>query len=69
LNLHIKPQRCLVRERPQPLAVPYKVNRVWSMDFMRDQLSDGSSFCLVNVLDDFNRGGASRPTYHCRRHG
>lgn len=45
------------REKPQPLAVPDAINQVWSMDFMHDQLSDGRSFRLFNVLDDFNREG------------
>ena len=27
------------------------------MDFMHDQLTDGRSFRLLNVLDDFNRQG------------
>ncbi len=27
------------------------------MDFMHDQLSDGRSFRMFNVLDDFNRQG------------
>jgi putative transposase len=57
LNLRIKPKKRIVRERPQPLAVPAAINQVWSMDFMHDQLSDGRSFRLFNVLDDFNREG------------
>lgn len=57
LNLRIKPRQRLVRETPQPLAVPDAPNTVWSMDFMHDQLSDGRSFRLFNVLDDFNREG------------
>ena len=57
LNLRIKPRQRLVRERPQPLAVPEAINHVWSMDFMHDQLSDGRNFRLFNVLDDFNREG------------
>jgi len=57
LNLRIKPRKRIVREKPQPLAVPDAINQVWSMDFMHDQLSDGRSFRLFNVLDDFNREG------------
>ncbi|MBO9981199.1 IS3 family transposase, partial [Xanthomonas phaseoli pv. dieffenbachiae] len=57
LNLRIKPKKRLVRERPEPLAVPEAINQVWSMDFMHDQLADGRSFRLFNVLDDFNREG------------
>ncbi|XUP36442.1 IS3 family transposase (plasmid) [Xanthomonas axonopodis pv. vasculorum] len=57
LNLRIKPKKRLVREKPEPLSVPETINQVWSMDFMHDQLSDGRSFRLFNVLDDFNRQG------------
>ena len=57
LNLRIKPKKRLVRETPQPLAVPTAINQVWSMDFMHDQLADGRSFRLFNVIDDFNRQG------------
>jgi putative transposase len=39
------------------LAVPESINDTWSMDFMHDQLSDGRSFRLFNVIDDYNREG------------
>ena len=55
LNLRIKPRKRLVREKPQPLRVPQAINQGWSVDFMHDQLEDGRSFRLFNVIDDFNR--------------
>lgn len=57
LNLRIKPKKRLIRKRPEPLAVPTSENQVWSMDFMHDQLNDGRSVRLFNVIDDFNREG------------
>ena len=57
LNLRIKPRKRLVREQPEPLAVPQALNECWSMDFMHDQLADGRSIRLFNVIDDFNREG------------
>lgn len=57
LNLRIKPKKRLVREKPQPLAVPAGINDSWSMDFMHDSLSDTRSYRLFNVIDDFNREG------------
>lgn len=56
-NLRIKPKKRLAREKPEPLAVPVAINAVWSMDFMHDQLCDGRSIRLFNVIDDFNREG------------
>ena len=55
LNLRIKPRKRLVRDKPEPLSVPQAINEVWSMDFMHDQLQDGRSIRLLNVIDDFNR--------------
>lgn len=55
LNLRIKPRKRLVREKPEPLVVPSQTNECWSMDFMHDQLSDGRTVRLFNVIDDFNR--------------
>jgi len=57
LNLRIKPKKRIQRETPEPLTVPAAPNDVWSMDFMHDNLSDGRSFRLFNVIDDFNREG------------
>lgn len=57
LNLRIKPKKRLCREKPDALAVPVAVNQLWSMDFMHDRPSNGRSFRLFNVIDDFNREG------------
>jgi putative transposase len=57
LNLRIKPRKRLIREVPQMLAVPLAMNDCWSMDFMQDQLQNGRSYRLLNVIDDFNREG------------
>jgi putative transposase len=54
LNLRVKPRKRLVRQVPEPLSVPTAVNQLWSMDFMHDQLADGRSIRLFNVIDDFN---------------
>ena len=55
--MRIKPRHRLVREKPLPLAVPTTVNQRWSIDFMHDQLADGRSIRVFNVIDDFNREG------------
>jgi len=55
LNLRIKPRKRLVRQVPAPLTVPERINQTWSMDFMHDQLADGRSIRVLNVIDDFNR--------------
>lgn len=55
LNLRIKPRKRMVRQKPKALHVPQAINMVWSMDFMHDQLDDGRSIRLLNVIDDFNR--------------
>lgn len=55
LNLRIKPRNRLFRQVPEPLTVPTSVNQVWPMDFMHDQLADGRSIRVFNVIDDINR--------------
>lgn len=55
LNLRIKPKKRIKRDVPVALSVPEKINQVWSMDFMHDQLQNGRCVRLFNVIDDFNR--------------
>jgi putative transposase len=55
LNLRIKPRKRLVRAKPEILAAPAQINTTWSMDFMHDQLHDGRSIRLLNMIDDCNR--------------
>ena len=55
--MRIKPKKRIVREKPKPLAQPETANQIWSMDFMHDQLEDGRSIRLLNIIDDFNREG------------
>ncbi len=55
LNLRIKPNKRLKREKPAKLAVPSFQNQCWSMDFTHDQLTDGRPIRFFNVTDDFNR--------------
>ena len=57
LNMRIKPKKRIVREKPDRLSVPDSVNCMWSMDFMHDQLQNGRSFRVLNVIDDYNREG------------
>jgi hypothetical protein len=55
--LRIKPRHRLVREKPLPMAVPIAVNQSWSMAFIHDQLAEGCSIRLFNVIDHFSREG------------
>ena len=45
----------LVREKPEVLAGPRTINQTYPMDFMHDQLADGRTYGLFNVIDDYNR--------------
>jgi putative transposase len=55
LNRRIKPKKRLPTRHPQPLAQPTAANQCWSLDFMRDSLTDGRAFRTLNIIDDFNR--------------
>lgn len=49
LNLRIKPRKRIVREKPEPLAVPETINHCWSMDFMP---SGGFKCAQLQISDD-----------------
>jgi putative transposase len=55
LNVRIKSKKRRKREKAEPLMVPENINECWSMDFTRDQFSDGRSLRLMNVIDYFDR--------------
>ena len=42
---------------PDVLKQPSHTNDIWSLDFMHDQMSDGQSYRLLNVIDDYKREG------------
>jgi len=57
LNLKNYSKKRIVREASELLGVPCAINEVWSMAFMHDSLLDRRAYRLLNVIDDFNRGG------------
>jgi putative transposase len=57
LNLRTTRHQRIVRAAPLPLATPAQQNDVFSIDFMHDQIADGRSVRVLNVIDDFNREG------------
>ena len=50
LNQRMRPRRRLKRNAPEPLKEPTKLNQVWSMDFMHDQLADGRKYTVCLML-------------------
>ena len=57
LNLRIKPKRRIKRPVPDQLREPEYSNDIWSLDFMHDHLSNGQSYRVLNVIDDYRREG------------
>lgn len=56
LMLRRKPRKKLVAAAPREKSVaPDGPNKRWSMDFMRDALSNGRPFRTFNILDDGSR--------------
>jgi len=70
LNLRIKPRKRLVREQPEPLAVPLALNECWSMgtSCMISSPTVVASGCLTSSTTLTARGCASKWTSRCRRY-
>jgi putative transposase len=52
--------RCKKRKRYRaearvPLALPTRVNQMWTMDFTRDSLANGRKFRTLNLMDGYTR--------------
>lgn len=55
LGLRRKRKKRLIVPIKEPLVAPTELNKIWSMDFMSDSLSDGRRLRVFNVIDDCNR--------------
>lgn len=55
LHRRSKAKKRLPPRHPQPLSPSPAPNVCWSIDFMRDALSNGRAFRTFNVVDHFNR--------------
>ena len=57
LNLPRRARKRVLTRDPQPLQTVQALNKVWSLDFMRDTLYDGRPFRTLNIIDEGNREG------------
>jgi putative transposase len=55
LNIRVKPKKRKLNREAIPLIQPIQPNVCWSVDFMRDSLSNSRRFRTLNVIDDYNR--------------
>lgn len=54
LNLPRRARKRVLTRDPQPLRTVQAINKVWSLDFMRDTLYNGRPFRTLSVIDEGN---------------
>src|SRR3546814_6205026 len=72
LNMRIKPRKRLVREQPEPLAVPYAHNEIWRSEEHTSELQSlmrisYAVFCLKKKTTT-NQPTTNTRTTHDKRH-
>ncbi len=55
LNIRRRRKKRLPTRLKRELVKCTAQNQVWSMDFVSDKLTNGSSFRILNIIDDYNR--------------
>ena len=55
LAVRTKHRKKIARRDRVPAPTPLRANQCWSMDFVKDKLTDGRSFRVLTVVDQFTR--------------
>ena len=55
LQVRNRKKKRMARGEREPLIQPTRINQVWAMDFVGDQLANGRRIRMLNVLDVYSR--------------
>ncbi len=55
LAVRTKHRKKIARRDRVPAPMPLRANQCWSMDFVTDKLTDGRSFRVLTIVDQFTR--------------
>jgi putative transposase len=64
LIVRTKRRKKLVSHRHLVMPDPVNVNQLWSMDFVRDTLSNGKAFRALTIIDTFSRESSAIKVGH-----
>ena len=60
---HKRPRRSKASQQRQPVIAAQRVNQVWSMDFVADNLFDGRKLRMLTVVDCYSRESLAIPRW------